>query len=58
MIQKVKEAAKMVAALVGALVTAGTTLIPVEWNGWLGLIAAVATAIATYAIPNATPQAR
>lgn len=54
--QKIKEAAKMVAALVGSLLTAGTSLIPVEWNGWLGLVLAILTAIATYRIPNATPD--
>lgn len=55
MIQKVKEAAKMIAALVGALLTAGTTLIPESWSPWLGLLLAVLTAVATYAIPNAAP---
>lgn len=56
MIQKIKEAAKMIAALIGALLTAGSTLVPADWNGWLGLIVAVATAVATYAIPNAEPK--
>lgn len=55
--QKIKEAAKMIAALVGALVTAGSTLIPADWSPWLGLVLAVLTAVATYVIPNAQPAA-
>ena len=55
MIQKIKEAAKMVAALVGAIATAGSTLVPADWSPWLGLILAVATAVAVYAVPNAEP---
>ena len=55
MIQKIKEAAKMVAALVGAIATAGSTLVPADWSPWLGLILAVATAVAVYRIPNAEP---
>lgn len=57
MIQKIKEAAKMIAALVGALLTAGSTLIPESWAPWLSLLLAVTTAVATYVIPNATSQA-
>lgn len=53
MIQRLKEAAKMVAALIGALLTAGSTLVPADWAPWLSLVLAVATAVATYAIPNA-----
>lgn len=49
---KIKEVAKMLAALVGALLTAGTTLIPETWSPWLGLVLALLTAAATYAIPN------
>lgn len=56
MIQKTKEVAKLIAALVGGLATAGSTLIPVEWNGWLGLALAVSTAVAVYQIPNAAPE--
>lgn len=56
MIEKIKKAAKMVAALVGALVTAGSTLIPETWSPWLSLALAVLTAIATYAIPNAPEE--
>ncbi|MGN8024684.1 hypothetical protein [Microbacterium sp. 22242] len=56
MIQKIKEAAKMIAALIGALLTAGTTLIPASWSPWLGLLLALLTAVATYAIPNAAPN--
>ena len=56
MIQKIKEVAKMIAALVGAVATAGSTLIPADWSPWLGLILAVATAVAVYGIPNAEPE--
>ena len=54
--KKIKEAAKAVAAVVGAVLSAGLTLIPVEWSPWLGLIGVIATAIATYQIPNAQPE--
>lgn len=57
MIQRIKEAAKMLAALVGAILTAGSTLIPESWSPWLSLTLAVATAVATYVIPNAPSQA-
>ena len=50
MIQKIKEVAKFVAALVGAIATAGSTLIPADWSPWLSLILAVATAVAVYRI--------
>lgn len=53
MIQKIKETAKGIAALIGALITAGSTLIPAEWSPWLSLLLAVATAVATWSIPNA-----
>ena len=56
MMQKLKESAKMLAALVGALITAGSTMIPESWGPWLSLLFAVLTAIATYTIPNATSQ--
>lgn len=56
MIQKIKEAAKMIAALVGAVLTAGSTLIPETWSPWLSLVLAVLTAVATYAIPNAPAE--
>lgn len=55
MIQKIKEVAKFVAALIGAIATAGSTLIPADWSPWLSLILAVATAVAVYRIPNAEP---
>lgn len=57
MIQRIKEAAKMIAALIGAVLTAGSTLIPESWSPWLSLALAVATAVATYVIPNAPTQA-
>lgn len=57
MIQKIREAAKFVAALVGALATAGTVLIPADWAPWLGLVLAIATAVSVYQIPNAGTDA-
>ena len=53
--QKLKEVAKLIAAIIGGLATAGTTLIPADWSPWLGLVLAVATSVAVYAVPNA-PQ--
>ncbi|WP_308491008.1 hypothetical protein [Microbacterium terrisoli] len=53
--QRIKEIAKAIAAVVGAVLSAGLTLIPVEWSPWLGLVGVIATAIATYSIPNAAP---
>lgn len=54
---KILESAKAIASLVGAIVTAllgtqapGSTTFTV-----LTIIAAVATAVATYRVPNATP---
>ena len=58
MMQKLKESAKMLAALVGALITAGSTMIPESWGPWLSLLFAVLTAIATYTIPNAPTRAQ
>lgn len=55
MIQKIKEVAKFVAALVGSVVTAGSTFIPEDWAPYLSLVLAVLTAVATYTIPNADP---
>lgn len=49
-------AAKMWASLIGAILTAllGLSVIPVEgaWHTWLTVFSAIATAVATYAIPN------
>lgn len=53
MIQKIKEIAKFIAAIVGGALTAGSTLIPASWSPWLTLVLAVATAVAVYQIPNA-----
>lgn len=58
MIEKIKSAAKMLAALIGALLTAGSTLIPAEWSPYLSLGLAVLTAIATFAIPNTVTPAQ
>lgn len=53
MIDKIKEYAKFVAALIGAFVTAFSTLIPAEWGPWLTAVAAFLTAVAVLTVPNA-----
>lgn len=53
MVQKIQEYAKFVAALLGFVVTTGTTLIPVDWSPWLTFAAGLATAVAVAKIPNA-----
>lgn len=48
--------AKAIAAFIGAVVTAllASDTIPVdgEWGRWLTIISVIATAVATYAVPN------
>lgn len=44
--------AKAIAALVGAVVTAVLGVVPSEEYRWLVIVGVVATAIATYQIPN------
>lgn len=48
--------AKAVAAFIASVVTAllASDVIPTtgDWNVWLGLIGALATAVVTYAVPN------
>jgi hypothetical protein len=55
-------AAKAVAALIGAIVTAllGLSIIPVVgvWHTALTIIAAICTALVTYAIPNSPAGVR
>lgn len=51
--QKIREVAKFVVALIGAVLTAGSTLVPEAWGPWLSLALALATAVAVYQVPNA-----
>jgi hypothetical protein len=52
MFAKVQSVAKFLVALIGTLITAGTTFIPEEYGPWLGFAAAILTAVATYVVPN------
>lgn len=56
MFAKVQSVAKFLVALIGTLVTAGTTFIPEEYGPWLGFAAAILTAVATYVVPNTPVQ--
>lgn len=59
MLKRIKEVAKLIVALIGSLATAGTTLIPEAWAPWLALALALATAVVTWATPNApSPELR
>lgn len=52
------EYAKAIAALVGSVVTSLLAVLPPEEYRWLVILGVVATAVATYAIPNAAkPEA-
>jgi hypothetical protein len=53
MVDKIKQYAKFIAALIGAIATAFTAQIPGEWQGWITSIVAALTAISVLAIPNA-----
>lgn len=53
MVDKIKQYAKFIAALIGAIATAFTTQIPSDWQGWITSIVAALTAISVLAIPNA-----
>lgn len=57
MFEKVQHYAKFVAALLGTVITAGTTLIPDEDLKWVSFAAAILTSIAVYAVPNKQPEA-
>lgn len=62
MFAKIQSVAKFLVALIGTLITAGTTFIPEEYGPWLGFAAAILTAVATYVVPNtpvpSTPEHR
>lgn len=52
MFEKVQQYAKAIVSLVGAVLTAGAFTLPDEVQLWVGLVMAVLTAVATYAVPN------
>jgi len=52
MIQKAQAYAKLIAALIGTAVTAGTSVIAPDGLEWLSFIGALITTFAVYAIPN------
>lgn len=55
---KVMESAKMIAAFLGSIVTALLGVLPPDDFKWLAVVGVVLTAVATYAIPNAEPEAK
>lgn len=52
MFSKIQQYAKAIVSLVGAILTAGAFTLPDEAQPWVGLVLAILTAIATYAVPN------
>lgn len=58
MIDHVLASAKAYAALVGAILTAVITSSATPLPSWVGIIAAVCTAVATYAVPNTAAAPR
>ena len=50
------EYAKAIAALIGSILTALLGILPAAEYKWLSIASAIATAVATYAIPNKTPE--
>jgi hypothetical protein len=49
---KIQEYAKLLAALIGTAVTAGTSVIAPDDLEWLSFIGAIITTFAVYRIPN------
>jgi len=49
---KIAQYAKFIAALIGAFVTAFSTLIPTSWSPWATAAAAFLTAVAVILVPN------
>lgn len=52
MIDKIKQYAKFLAALIGAVATSFAGLLPPEWAPWIQAAIALLTAISVLAIPN------
>lgn len=57
MLETIQKYAKALVALLGALLTAGSTFIPAEWSPYLSIVLALATALATMQVPNTDPTA-
>lgn len=49
---QIQKYAKTIVALLGALLTAGSTFIPADWQPYLSFALAIVTAVATYQVPN------
>ena len=58
MIDKVKQYAKFIAAVLGAIAASFAGLIPAEWAPWLQAVIALATAVSVLAIPNQPTNAQ
>jgi len=52
MIQKISRYAKFIAAIVGAIATAGAGFIPADYGQWIQFALAILTAAAVYRVPN------
>jgi len=55
---KIAQYAKFIAALIGAFITAFSTLIPASWSPWATAAAAFLTAVAVILVPNAITDAQ
>jgi len=55
---KIAQYAKFIAALIGAFVTAFSTLIPATWSPWATAAAAFLTAVAVILVPNTITDAQ
>lgn len=53
--RNILEYAKAIAALVGSIVTSLLAILPAAEYRWLAILGVIATAVATYRIPNALP---
>ncbi|MGB3484033.1 MAG: hypothetical protein WBB07_17685 [Mycobacterium sp.] len=52
---KIREYAKAIAALLGAIATFLVSVnAPAEWSVWIGSVVAILTGVATFGIPNKT----
>jgi hypothetical protein len=56
MFEKVKQYAKFLAAVLGAVVVSFAGLLPAEWAPWIQAAAAFLSAIAVLTIPNAPTE--
>jgi hypothetical protein len=54
MFVKVQNYAKFIVAILGAVASTGSLLLPEEWSKYVTFAIVVATAIAVYKVPNTT----